>query len=515
MPRIFWNASEKEVSQGLDILGYRQVDQNVEKAWVSGITTISIRARYIALVPWLVAMYYERNGLGSDDKIDEPDYDEFLRLNRRLDFVVLACTRHLDEERGEHTVGLIGPDVYEDELASLLQGEAVELELNQGAGSYATYVAPARAFGLISYEYLPSSWASKLTDRTRGLCEVRSTVADGSRLVNLILDGGTVSRDIVAEEAPLFATNALADAGCEPERKFLAKALFQPEPTQDRATYDRFAQTVMLVLQAAREGHPSSADLIARVFRDTLRSASDLQPVHIAWARYDLHRRVHYALELLLCAVTAVVSGRDGARMAEVLDEWAADELPSGLSDFLGLEAFSWNMLLADFADCIRHSEMTDSRISRLAGVPREPCGAAAAFALAILVSCWQETSSVRKEHGAEDDGAGLCKAFPIIEENMRRPLAAVTTDLVNQCVVEAHLATTLRKMGAGLKCSLRFFPDGSTLRPTGVPVGPGYSGDRLGNVIGWLTDLGFLDRESGLTARSDGLLEQLGGSDG
>jgi len=90
MATTFWTQGEKEVSKGLDILGYRQVDQNVEKDWVSGVTTISFRARYFSLVPWLVAEYYERRGLGHDDVVAEPDYDELVELHRRLELVILA-----------------------------------------------------------------------------------------------------------------------------------------------------------------------------------------------------------------------------------------------------------------------------------------------------------------------------------------------------------------------------------------------------------------------------------------
>lgn len=34
MPTLFWNAGEKEVTKGLDILGFHRVDQDLEKAWV-------------------------------------------------------------------------------------------------------------------------------------------------------------------------------------------------------------------------------------------------------------------------------------------------------------------------------------------------------------------------------------------------------------------------------------------------------------------------------------------------
>ena len=96
-------------------------------------------------------------------------------------------------------------------------------------------------------------------------------------------------------------------------------------------------------------------------------------------------------------------------------------------------------------------------------------------------------------------------------DRRLRDLMAAV----IDRGVVESHLNTTLRKMGHGLKCSLRFFPDGRILRPTGMRVAAGFSGDRLGNVIGVLTDLGMIDHDgAGLTSRGHLLLGRLGGAD-
>ena len=68
-----------------------------------------------------------------------------------------------------------------------------------------------------------------------------------------------------------------------------------------------------------------------------------------------------------------------------------------------------------------------------------------------------------------------------------------------------AHLQTTLRKMGADQKCSLRFFPDGPVLRPTGIGMLPGHSNDRLTNVLRILADIGDFHRDGGRFVPNDG----------
>ena len=107
MPTLFWNSGEKEVTKGLDILGFRAVDQGVEKAWVSGITTISQRARYLSLLPWALQAYYRQCGLGAGTA-RPPQWDAFADIQRRLELIVLAATQHTDAAMGRTTTGLLG-----------------------------------------------------------------------------------------------------------------------------------------------------------------------------------------------------------------------------------------------------------------------------------------------------------------------------------------------------------------------------------------------------------------------
>jgi hypothetical protein len=140
-----------------------------------------------------------------------------------------------------------------------------------------------------------------------------------------------------------------------------------------------------------------------------------------------------------------------------------------------------------------------------------------AMLATALLLSTWRQTQNLRDQVAIPGQRAGLTAVSTILASSSELSLADVMVRLVDRCVVVCHLTTTLTKMSRGLKCSLRFFPDGRTLRPTGMGVVAGYSGDRLDNVFGFLGDLGLLEADGvslSLSTRGESVLAELGGAD-
>lgn len=93
-----------------------------------------------------------------------------------------------------------------------------------------------------------------------------------------------------------------------------------------------------------------------------------------------------------------------------------------------------------------------------------------------------------------EYPGSPLDAAFAILDQAEKKRVIDILAQIIDECVVTPHLKTTWRKMGQGQKCSLRFYLDGDVLRSTGISVKAGYSGDRLGNVMSMLADLGVID---------------------
>jgi hypothetical protein len=114
--------------------------------------------------------------------------------------------------------------------------------------------------------------------------------------------------------------------------------------------------------------------------------------------------------------------------------------------------------------------------------------------AVQLLAALYRQSLRLRSEKVFRDTDVIAERAMKIIEGSPHETLAKFIEDLMLQCVIVPHLTTTLRKMGSGQQCSLRFFPDGELFRSTAIQVSAGRSGTRLANVLGILSDLSVLD---------------------
>jgi hypothetical protein len=518
MPTLFWNSGEKEIIKGLDILGYRKVDQDTEKLWVSGITTISQRARYLSLLPWLLMEYYRRCGIDSGTA-RQPDWDEYHEIERRLELVVLAATRITDEALGRKTGGLLGSELYIDDAKTLKAGDTVTLDLVRGGATFGTYVVPCRTIGLLAHDSVEGEWeAPKLTPRGIRMHDTRTEMLGNSVLVSKILSGGTVSGQDIESEAALFSAGALDQPDSEPERALLETAFLERESGQDEGLYERFLATTRFVLTSVQLGLVSSPLAIATRYSAVVTTPSTPSEVSMHWAAYEMHRRVHFSLELLLEALSSEIADADGQTVSEAVSSWAADsDLPITLINAFDSDTeIDFSASFGDFATRLQAQafldEPVDRRIRRAGDAASK-----AVIALSLLTATWRQSRHIFAMEGFPRANSGAERVYPILEESRDTPLSSVLLRIIDHGVVESHLTTTLRKMGHGLKCSLRFFPDGRILRPTGLGVAAGFSGDRLGNVLGILTDIGMTEHTDNglqLSGRGRTLLERLGGPD-
>ena len=491
---IFWGDDVVENTKGVDILGVRGIDQAVELGLVNGITTISQRARYLSILTWSIGEFLvEQTDVGFD-------WDRFLIYLRRVEFLTLAASRLDSDQNGTDDTGALGSRLHYDRIRRLLGGESVSCPTERGGAILGTYLGPCRAMGLLvdGDDNVPY----RLTPRGKEMWQTRRTLLKNCPVMAAISSGQEVSLSLVESAIPHFSLGALASSG--QEANVLRKALTQPwepsgQPERVRVAkaYEGINRTRVWAEKMLAKKPDSATGLLMRNFRDCI-DGSAKTVIEYTWAEYEFRRRCHFALELLLAALTASLREFEKASIAQIVARWF-----SGFTTAPFLRKIWPRVSEAMESSAARAVASVPAQLFAGARIPMSdlqnlPPSNQALSALAILAAVAAQTKVIRSDgYFDHDPGSIGDRALKNIESAAEEPFSKFVKELV-ELTAFVHLQNTLRKMGAGQKCSLRFFPNGAFMRSTGIGVSPGQSGDRLTNVLRILTDIGEFRRDGG-----------------
>ena len=167
---------------------------------------------------------------------------------RKIEFIILAASRLDNELNGADTSGALGTYLYQDLLASLVNGDSVTLPDDKGGAILGTYLGPCIALGLLLYgdETIPY----RLTPRGTEIWKVRRTRLQASPVLSTISVGTEFSRTLAEAAISDFSLGSLSRSA--DEARHLHRALVTPwdpgnETARDRVAkaYEAFNRTIV------------------------------------------------------------------------------------------------------------------------------------------------------------------------------------------------------------------------------------------------------------------------------
>ncbi len=492
---IFWNTGQKDTTQGLDILGLRQIDQSIEKRWVAGITTISYRARYLSLLPWIIGEFYTMK-LNPETKDGEFIYDQFRDVLRRLEFVILAATRLQQDETGAGTtIGILGADNFYEDMQVLLSDGCFQAELLKGGSSLGVYFMPCAGFGLLERSPFNDRIPVRTTSRGKEIFTAKPQQMAGSPVLEYILNGGTLNLQDLHACKNQFSLNALNTVECQQEVQLLASAFLGSYRDPNNDTYQRFISTLLWIFRHS-ENPITPRTLLLENYRKMIDASGTPQDsVELSFMAYELYRRYHFSFELLLKSFVETLQTFEKGSVGTIVSEWKNhSEISPELKEIINLDEIDFNEPVETLVSHIPRSAFLAHNMDT-SKAQHQSLHCQVLYALAILVACQKQISN--KERLFElypDDMIKL--AFEILS-SQKESIASLLSQVLERIVLVSHLSTTWRKISQGQKSSLRFHTEGTYYYPTGIGVQAGYSGDRLSNVMLMLSDLGYLHRDA------------------
>lgn len=491
---VFWNKDILDDTKGLDILGVRAIDQGMEANLVNGITTVSARGRYFSILPWAINQFYAMT-LAAGEPFDQGALASFLT---RVEFLIIAASQA--NPAGQAGGAILGSDVFDSEMKSLKSGGVVAMPSSKSSRILNIYYNPCKGVGFIDNAPNGSPVPYQITERGSAIWRARQERLEGSPLLHLLFRGGEVDREIAADAVHEFSLGALAPDDAEAQ---LLREAFQSAYPSAPSFHDTIERRYALLrgtqewIASWSHSGKNSADQLLALNLEEVSAGRRGDAASISWAVYEWRRRQHFALELLLSSICGILNSIGGAATLDEVVRLAREEwnLNERLTELWPASAAAWESSACAARDSVP-PDLFAGKALRFRAVDELTAPQRMMAAFAILSALEAQTRPFREiQSGVAHSISDV--ALDLMVGAGDQSFAALLAELAERCAITPHLQVTLRKMSAGQKCSLRFFPDGNVLRLTANQSNAGFSGTRLYNTINILSDIGVLARSS------------------
>lgn len=484
---VGWGTALEARSEGQDIVGVRGLDQSLEASLVVGITTISLRGRYLTLLPWAIGEYFAADAAAGVDTYDEDRFRDFIF---RMEFLALACTA-ADSAPGA-AGGALGSVLYSEEMGALRSGSSIAFPRHGRGPFLGTYFGPCRALGLVRSGDEARPYV--LTPRGRNVWEARNQAIDREAVTGQLTNADILTHEAAVALAPHFSLKGMVPESAEAAalREALLVA-WTPESAAEadkvETAYARFEGTLTWLRSEAADGL-NAEQLLTRNWRRVAYGDNENEPTRIAWAEFEWRRRLHFSLELLLSAVSQTLRDIGQGTPEELVELWLSEpDLAPALSDIWPEASAAHKGSGREAADSVPEALFLEAGpLDALSDIAGAQGRAMAGFALVATLS--RQSAALRSDGRFTNYQRAGERALAVVDEAGGEPFPQTLLRLT-EVAARAHLEATFGKMERGQKCSLRFFPEGQRLRTTGGISSAGRSGPRLRNVIQILRDAG------------------------
>jgi len=346
--KSFWNKGEQDIIKGLDILGLRSIDQHIETQLLASITTISIRARYLAFLPWIVGEFFNILMIEAELVKDET-HQKLMQVFDRLEVVIILST--MVEKSKDPSIldtGIIGKEIHASVVnefdkygkinRTILKEKAKNLSYINP--TYGTYYNPCRGFGLLTQKSGVPVALTKGGYGEKVYLTRKAAIGQDSKILKWLLYGGMLDKNMIEKESIFFSISNIDSI--PQEKEILQEAFLNPFDESDSyvlESYKKFNGTTVWILSHIEEAKTPQELIDDNYNRCVSSEVANLNDIELSWFEFELRRDVHFALELLLKALSFTLDELDGANVENVLESWLYEiKLSNNFSD--GYERF-------------------------------------------------------------------------------------------------------------------------------------------------------------------------------